>query len=412
MNGIMSFQVTAARSSRIKKTRKPSAAAALGLRRSTSSPSSASPRKKSGQAVATKTFDEDEKLEDTGVVASLAADLNFRDVPQYMEYIRSKMFGDIPETAAGMNSSRIAEVLNFRKALPPIVTIAHIDALSTSPTRIEREIVELAQAGVLRRVTIPHRGVGAAAIGDGIASMREWERLVQSHPDLDQSLQCKLLNCTPLTFSNTKLAKYLSVLNSHPTSATTASSAFTPSDISALTAAGFLTTTTAPDTRSSLFAAPRAGSLSSLSTAGSRHAAGSLGAVGGTAATQHIPGGVPGQRTTNATYYNFSLPNTGSHIKLLVEARTHFINILKKTKYKEAPLDVLREKWDGGIVSRDEVAEKKKARGEFAGILPGRTKKWRQFYGLRFEWILEECVGAGLVELFETGSVGTAVRIV
>ena len=58
------------------------------------------------------------------------------------------------------------------------------------------------------------------------------------------------------------------------------------------------------------------------------------------------------------------------------------------------------------------VEERKKARREFVGVLPGRTKKWKQFYGMRFEWALEECVGSGLVELFETGSVGRAVRLV
>jgi hypothetical protein len=109
-------------------------------------------------------------------------------------------------------------------------------------------------------------------------------------------------------------------------------------------------------------------------------------------------------------HFTFSLPNTGMHIKLLVDARNHLLGIVKKTKFKEAPLDVLRERWDGGV-SNPEQFERKMARGEFSGVLPGRTKKWRQFYGMQFEWILEECVGAGLVELFETGSVGRAVRV-
>lgn len=200
-------------------------------------------------------------------------------------------------------------------------------------------------------------------------------------------------------------------MDANPTSTTITSATFTLSEVSALTAAGFLTTTTSPDTRSSLFASLGAGSLSSLATAGSRHAAGSLEAVGGASASQHILGGVPGQRPTSVTYYNLSLPNTGAHIKLLIEARTHLLSLLKKSKYREAPLHVLRERWDGGIMVTDEVTEKKRARGEFAGILPGRTKKWRHFHGLRFEWILEECVGAGLVDLFETGSVGTAARM-
>lgn len=293
-----------------------------------------------------------------------------------------------------MNSTRIAEVLNYRKALPPIVTIAHIDALSSSSTRIEREIVELTQAGVLRRVTIPHRGVGAAAVGDGIASVTEWQRMVRTDVSLGDSLK----------------AKYIAIMNENPTSATIAGALFTSAEISALTTAGFLTTSHAPDTRSSFFASPGAGSLSSLSSSGSRHAAGSLAAVGGASASQHIAGGGTGRHHNPSATYNFSLPNTGSHIKLLVEARAHLINLLKKSKYREAPMDVLRERWDGGVTTESEQTERKKARGEFAGLLPGRTKKWRGFWGLRFEWILEECVGAGLVEVFETGSVGIGVR--
>jgi hypothetical protein len=121
-------------------------------------------------------------------MASLADDLNFRDVPQFIEYIRNRMFSDMPEKA-GMNSTRIAEVLNFRRRMPPFVTIAHIDALSTSSTRIEREIAELGKAGILRRVTIPNRGVGAAAVGDGIASVKEWQALVQSHADISDDLK-------------------------------------------------------------------------------------------------------------------------------------------------------------------------------------------------------------------------------
>jgi len=73
------------------------------------------------------------------------------------------------------------------------------------------------------------------------------------------------------------------------------------------------------------------------------------------------------------------------------------------------PLNVLREQWDGGVTSHTVQAEDNRRR-EFSGVLPGRTKKWKQCYGMRFEWILEECLGAGLVELFETGSVGRAVR--
>jgi hypothetical protein len=133
-------------------------------------------------------YDDDEQLDDTGVIASLADDLNFRDVPQYMEYIRNRMFCDMPEKA-GMNSTRIAEVLNFRARLPPFVTVAHIDALCASSTKIEREIAELAKVGILRRVAIPRRGVGAAAVGDGVASVRDWHALVREHEGLPDALK-------------------------------------------------------------------------------------------------------------------------------------------------------------------------------------------------------------------------------
>lgn len=73
---------------------------------------------------------------------------------------------------------------------------------------------------------------------------------------------------------------------------------------------------------------------------------------------------------------------------------------------------MLKERWNGGIASNEAAYMAKKSRGEFAGILPGQTRKWKQFRGLSFEWVLEEAVGAGLVEVFETGSVGRGVRTV
>ena len=186
------MQTTPARSSRITKSRKPSAAAALGLRRSVSSPSSASPRRKS--TAKSDSFIHDDRLDDTGVIVSVASDLNFRDVPQYMEYSRNRMFSDIPQRNSGLNSTRIAETLNYRISLPPIVTLAHLDALCTSSTTMEREVAELCQAGILRRIAIPHRGTGVSAVGDGITSVQEWEKLVRSHNGLTPDFQCRYIS--------------------------------------------------------------------------------------------------------------------------------------------------------------------------------------------------------------------------
>ncbi|KAG7135844.1 hypothetical protein HYQ46_008850 [Verticillium longisporum] len=69
------------------------------------------------------------------------------------------------------------------------------------------------------------------------------------------------------------------------------------------------------------------------------------------------------------------------------------------------PEYLLRERWDGGIAS-DDARKMRRARGEFTGVLPWQTKKWREFYGLEFGWVLAEAMGTGRLEVFETGSVG------
>lgn len=107
----------------------------------------------------------------------------------------------------------------------------------------------------------------------------------------------------------------------------------------------------------------------------------------------------------------FALPGTGIYLKLLVAARQHLLQILKSVspKYREATMEILKEKWEGNTPN-DPVNRLKRERGEWGGVLPGKTKRWRDFYGMRFDCVLAECVGGGLVELFDTGAVGMAVR--
>lgn len=46
------------------------------------------------------------------------------------------------------------------------------------------------QAGILRRVTVPRRGgVGAAAVGEGVASVDEWQALVRAHVELSDDVK-------------------------------------------------------------------------------------------------------------------------------------------------------------------------------------------------------------------------------
>lgn len=105
-----------------------------------------------------------------------------------------------------------------------------------------------------------------------------------------------------------------------------------------------------------------------------------------------------------------SLPNTGSYLRLLGLGRAHLLALLKRSACGEAPVGLVKDRWDGAVETEKSFHLAKRARGEFAGVLPGKTKKWKELNGMHFRWVLEEALGAGLVEMFETGSVGPGIR--
>lgn len=151
------------------------------------------------------------------------------------------------------------------------------------------------------------------------------------------------------------------------------------------------------------------GTMSSLGSAGLRFASGTVEAVGGANAIHDAGGRISGLLSgSSGQSYNFTLPSIGLYLRLLSSAREHLVDLLSRSSYKEAPADLLRERWNGGVA----ISEKPIARfkGLSGPVLPGRTRKWKQFYGLKFEYVLEECLGTGLIEGFDTGSVGLGVR--
>lgn len=402
----MALNYTAAHSSRISKP---------PLKRSASSPFSSHKRRKPISRTASKpeALDEDakdyfgERLEDQGLVTILATDLSLRDVAQAIRYIQGHMFDDLPE-AGGFNSVRISEVLRFRKSLPPTVTVTHVHAFMRSPTATAKEVAELAKAGIIRRIVVPGRGTGGSSTSEGLVLVENLDRLVQ-----DSGLDEKMAE------------KFLQELKENPHVVALPCNTFTASEAAALKQAGFLTSSSQGLQSSAAFTnAASPGTMTSLSSV-SRAASGSMAAVGGESAI-HDAGGsgtASGIRRSSSQFskgspinsdrnFQISVPNTGPYLRLVTTARDHLISLLQKSRFKEMPLYMLRERWDGGIASDDPAAKAKKYRGEFTGILPARTKKWKQFYGLTFDWVLAECLGAGLLELFETGSVGRAARIV
>ncbi|KAI0408901.1 serine-threonine protein kinase 19-domain-containing protein [Xylaria palmicola] len=347
----------------------------------------------------------DDKLDDFGLVAVLATDLGLRDTPQAIQYIRARMFAPVPDTAAGMTSTRIAEVLNYRRNLPPIVSVAHVQALLSSPSAVEREVAELARSGFLRRIAVPRRGV----VGEFVVLTSDYEASLKTARGLSENARVNLLR----------------FLASNPDSQVMGRESLRQSEIEELMRAGFLTAHHTGGVVSCggmsgtmrSFARPEDKiTLTSLETV-SRQAAGSLGTVGGEGALHNAGGSGGGSLSVIApasapttTEYRLAAPGAGSFLKLASAALAHLVSLLGKSRFREAPEAVLRARWDGGIAKTEEAA--KRARGEFVGVLPGQTRKWRQLYGLTFEWVLQEAVGAGLVEVFETRSVGRGVRAV
>ena len=192
----MPLNFSAAHSSRI--TKRQPAKNPL-LRRSTSSPLNKLRQRKPVQRAQTELVDkaEDEDffedhLDDLGLVTSLATDLSLRDVAQVVRYVRTHMFDAMPERG-GFNSTRIAEILNFRKSLPPTVTVAHVHAMTKSPTATEREIVELSKAGIIRKIVIPGRGTGGSSMGEGLVLFEDIEQIIKGIESLDRALIGTLL---------------------------------------------------------------------------------------------------------------------------------------------------------------------------------------------------------------------------
>jgi len=225
--------------------------------------------------------------------------------------------------------------------------------------------------------------------------------------------------------------KFLEFFTSNPMTQSISRGPFSLSDVKELMRAGFLTSSSISRS-SNAYSSPAiisSGAKTSISSI-SRAASGSMAAVGGEEAI-YDAGGRGGLRRSSSQLVEcpereskhnseqvldsgedvqLSLPNTGSYLKLVTAARSHMISLLMKSRFREMPMYLLRERWDGGVSADDPAAKAKEYRGEFSGILPSRTRKWKQFYGLSFDWVLAECLGAGLIEIFETGSVGRAVR--
>ncbi|KAM0670104.1 hypothetical protein ACQRIT_002616 [Beauveria bassiana] len=374
---------------RVRKASRPSAASRQGssnsaaASQSTAHSQSPSPRKQRTPSVRPRGGQDDvdaeffpEKLEDAGGFATLlATELTLRDVVQAMRYIRAHMFSSVPEI--GFTSTRRTELLNYRRTMPPLVTAGHVHAIlaGNGPTRVEREIAELLGRGVLRRVRVERRGGGGEAL-------------------VETSQLVALLHAARAVSVATTEA-YTTFLERNPTAQTLGSEVLTDAQTDELVRAGFLTsaaTRATPGTTLHVRPEDRT-TLTSIQRA-AQSASGTLSAVGGQNALHNAGGSGSGSggflsTAAAADCYRVAVPGHGRHLKLAEAALDWLRETLGRTKWGEGPEDWLRERFEGG------------------GLYGPR---WKEFQGAEWAWVLGEAVGLGVVEVFQTGSVGRGVR--
>lgn len=186
----MSFKFTAAHSSRITKAK-----GRTPLRQPSSSSAASHPsRLQTSRSSRNKRQDEkddrfEEHLPDTGLVATLVPEAPVQGAVQAVQYIKDSMFSAIPLRRAGMNSTRISELLSFRLSLPPVVNVAHVHAVSSSPTANEREIAALAKDGTARKLVLPSQGAGGSGGGEALVLTEDWQKSLDAAWNISDRLR-------------------------------------------------------------------------------------------------------------------------------------------------------------------------------------------------------------------------------
>jgi hypothetical protein len=290
-----------------------------------------------------------------------------------MRYIRSHMFTSVP--TSGFNSTRTAELLNYRLGVPPIVTTGHLNAILNSPTRVEKEVVELNRKGVLRKVRVERRG----GIGHALIESSELERMVRETPSISKSAQ----------------DNFLGFLTANPVAQDLPKGTLSSQELRELQNEGFIVTRMQARPGSTLHVRPEDRTTLTSIQRVSQAASGTVAAVGGSNAI-HLSGGGGGGGSTGPSSapddgmsYRLAIPGHGRYLKVAEAAVDWLRETLAKTKWGEGPEGWLKERFEGG------------------GLYGPR---WKEFWGLEWEWLLGEAVGLGVVELFDTSSVGRGVR--
>ncbi|KAK6528883.1 hypothetical protein TWF694_004114 [Orbilia ellipsospora] len=338
-------------------------------------------------------------------------------VPEAIAYILAHQFTPLPETLTGLGLSRdtIADILNFRRSLPPVVPIPHLHSLLPSPTETERAIASLIADGTLRKVQIR---TGNASYLEGVIQTDDFLKSVAQSSGID---------------SDTKDA-LLSLLAADPTLATitsdmTAKNSLSKDTIMSLLSAGFLVINQSPSPSSDSTSGGAGGvvdittltpttamktiaplpekdhshisTLASLASVSSSSRNGNIGSYNSSRASVNL------MRKGDAIEYTITPPHLGLLTHSYTSSKSHMLDMLRHVPHREATMGYLREKWDGGVSKNKNKTRKRGAEVKFEG----RTRKWKEFRGLTVDWVIGGLMGSGVVEGFDT-AVGKGVRLV
>ncbi|KFA50185.1 hypothetical protein S40293_03657 [Stachybotrys chartarum IBT 40293] len=315
-----------------------------------------------------------DKLDDLGLDQLLSEDLTTRDVVQAMRYIRRRMFTPVPTT--GFHSTRSVELLNYRLMMPPIVAASHINAVLHSPTAVEREIVELTRRGVVRKMRVDKGTV----LGECLIESADLEAMVDT-----------------ATLTQETKDKFTSFLRDHPTTQLLPRKVLNSSQEDELVRAGFLTGAHTATPGGTLRLRPEDRTTMTSLQRVSQYASGTASAVGGPNVV-HLAGGGGGAPTLTradssdtaaAAHLRVAVPDHGGYLKLAEDGLAWLRQALGRTRWGEAPEAWLRERFEGGSLY---------------------GPRWKDLWGMEWEWLVGLAVGLGVVELFNTGSVGRGVR--
>ena len=300
--------------------------------------------------------------------------------------------------------------------------MAHLHALLGSASAAEREVARFVRIGALRRL-----GVRRAAELEFLILQTDLAALLEN---AKESLGAKVLE----EFNNW--------LTANPAENVVAAGELSVATADALVRHGFLTgpgthcllgTRHGETARLRLRPDERA-SMVSLATV-AKAASGSLAAVGGNGVVYEAGGGggvrvgrdvERGREARDRSVHDLDLavPGQGAFLRLATAAVEHVVNLIRtRSRYGQVPKSMLREWWDCATPISAETTARRKQRarrkpaagaslvGRSGRVLPDRTAKWKLLDGVDFEWAVLEAVGMAVVEVFDAGSVGPAIRI-